>query len=104
MITDDKRDLSQLPYITFVKFTSGHVLPSARYNFRNSSDLQDLCNHKNTPGVCNITFHALLSAVLISARQCFGGSVRNFVHICSALYEFLQLQADSFGTPISDAG
>ena len=27
MTTDDKCDLLQLPYITFVKFTSGHVLP-----------------------------------------------------------------------------
>ena len=31
MITDNKRDLSQLPYITFVKFASIHVLPSAPF-------------------------------------------------------------------------
>ena len=38
MITDDKRDLSQLPYITFVKFTSGHVLPSAPFCCGNMSE------------------------------------------------------------------
>ena len=46
MITDNKRALSQLPYIIFVKFTSGHILtefPQEEFFFEGENGQKNKC-------------------------------------------------------------